>query len=149
MAKSDPKGKADTVMAAGCVVYRLSGDDEGVELILAHRPKYDDWVFPKGHLEAGETELEAAIRETEEEVCARGIVKAELPTIFYKVKGRDKSVRWGLLHFEDGSFTPNKEVDEVDWVPIDEVADRLTYENDASLLPYVRSALGLAAEDDR
>lgn len=142
MAKSNEGSKKATVRAAGCVVYRRSDGGSSIELLIAHRPKYDDWAFPKGHVEEGETELEAAERETMEEVCVAGTVEAELPTVFYKVKGnRDKSVRWWLLRYGSGEFVANSEVDEVAWVCLDEVAERLSYENDASLLPYVRRAL--------
>lgn len=144
MARSESK---KTTRAAGCVVYRQKADDpDRIEVLLAHRPKYDDWDFPKGHVEDGETELEAAIRETEEEVCARGTLGPELPTVFYKVKGRDKSIRWWLLRYDDGTFVANKEVDAVAWVEIDRLADELTYDNARTLVPYIRTALGLGLE---
>ncbi len=140
---SDQKAQRDDrVRAAGCVVYRRSGSNpDDIEVLVAHRPRYDDWDFPKGHVDEGETEREAAIRETLEEVCAEGEIGVELPTIHYKVKGKDKSIRWWLMHFSAGQFEPNDEVDAVVWLPLETVGERLSYENTASLLPYVRQAL--------
>ena len=87
-----PSRDAD-VQAAGAVLWRTT--DEGTELALVHRPKYDDWSFPKGKLQEGETFEQALVREIEEETGWRGYRGAELESTRYKVgKGRDKLVRW-------------------------------------------------------
>jgi 8-oxo-(d)GTP phosphatase len=58
------------VRAAGGIVWR-HGEGGAVEIVLVHRPAYDDWSFPKGKLGPGETEAEAALREVEEETGLR------------------------------------------------------------------------------
>ncbi len=51
------KTKADDpIRASGCVVYRRADGEGAVEVLIAHRPHYDDWDFPKGKLEDGETD---------------------------------------------------------------------------------------------
>ena len=54
------------VLAAGAVVFR-----PGREVLLVHRPRYDDWAFPKGKIDPGEHEAAAAVREVQEEYVLR------------------------------------------------------------------------------
>jgi 8-oxo-dGTP diphosphatase len=70
------------VRAAGGLVHRVrSGEPDGVlEVLLVHRPKYDDWTFPKGKLDPGETFEDAAVREVEEEAGLSCTLGAELPS---------------------------------------------------------------------
>ena len=67
---------AKEVRAAGGVVARASGD--GVEVVLVHRPRYDDWSLPKGKLEPGESWEDGALREVEEETGLRCELGEEL-----------------------------------------------------------------------
>jgi 8-oxo-dGTP pyrophosphatase MutT (NUDIX family) len=93
----------DTVRAAGGVVWRR-GADGAVEVLVVHRPKYDDWSFPKGKLDPGETEEECALREVDEETGLRCELGEELPTTMYvDRKGRPKRVR---LRFASASRGP-------------------------------------------
>jgi 8-oxo-dGTP diphosphatase len=126
------KGK---IRAAGCLVYR-HGED-GIEVLVAHRPRYDDWDFPKGKLEDGESELECAIRETEEETGYTGDIGDELPADHYVVRDRDKTVRWWLLRQTGGQFVENDEVDEVVWLSPDAAAKRLSYDHAQKLLTHL------------
>ena len=64
------------VQAAGGVVVRDGAD--GPEVLLVHRPAYDDWSFPKGKLEPGESDEECAVREVEEETGLRCALGREL-----------------------------------------------------------------------
>ena len=128
----DPE--AAEVKAAGGVVWR---DGERPEVVVVHRPRYDDWSLPKGKLDAGEGWEEAALREVEEEVGLRCTLGPELPPVSYRDnKGRAKVVRYWVMHAEDerSSFSPNDEVDEMRWVAIDEAAGMLTYARDAELV---------------
>jgi hypothetical protein len=70
----------------------------------------------------------AALRETAEEIGQIGKLGPELPPVRYQDrKGRDKVVRYWLMKGGDAPFTPNEEVDEVRWTPLEKAADRLTY----------------------
>lgn len=122
------------IEAAGGVVMR-NGEDE-TEVAVVHRPRYDDWSFPKGKLDPGETFEEAALREVREEtglVCRLG---PELAFAHYDDnKGRPKVVRyWLMAVIEDPGFEPNDEVDELRWLTPDAAAELLTYSRDAALL---------------
>jgi 8-oxo-dGTP diphosphatase len=123
------------VQAAGAVLRRNGG------VLLVHRPKYDDWSFPKGKLHEGESFEKALVREVEEESGWRGEIGAELESKRYKDgKGRDKLVRWWEMWArERGAWEPNDEVDDIMWVPLSEVDALLTYETDRELAEQVRT----------
>jgi len=121
----------DEVRAAGGVVAR-----DG-EVLLVHRPRYDDWTLPKGKAEDGESDEDCALREVWEETGLRCELEDELPSTHYvDARGRPKRVRWWRMRVVgDDGFTPNEEVDELRWVDGDTAAALLTYERDGSLLP--------------
>jgi 8-oxo-dGTP diphosphatase len=138
------------IEAAGGVVWRRSPAGE-LEVLLVHRPRYDDWSLPKGKLDPGESAEEAARREVEEEAGVRARLGIELEEVRYVDRnGRRKRVRYWAMQPEgdpegedggDGGFTPNDEVDEVRWVRWDEAAERVTYERDAALLRGIDAAV--------
>jgi 8-oxo-dGTP diphosphatase len=120
---------AAEVKASGGVVTR-----DG-KVALVHRPRYDDWSFPKGKMDPGETWEECALREIEEEIGLRCRLGDELSPAFYRDnKGRAKVVRYWLMEPIDGEFVASHEVDEVRWVTPAEAEDLLTYERDRELL---------------
>src|SRR3954467_8915119 len=126
---------AAEVKASGGVVWRRG--ERGVEVVVVHRPRYDDWSLPKGKLDAGEGWEDAALREVEEEVGLRCTLGAELPPVSYRDnKGRDKVVRYWLMEPTDGTagFEPNDEVDEMRWVDPDAATRLLSYPHDAELV---------------
>ena len=130
------------VKAAGCVVYRR--DAGGIEVAIIHRPRYDDWSLPKGKLDPGETWADAAVREVEEEIGVGGELGEELEPVRYRDhKGRDKVVRYWLMEAADPvpDFSPNDEVDELEWVPAAEAAARLSYEVDRETVDSAVEAL--------
>lgn len=116
--------------AAGGVVVR-----DGL-VLLVHRPAYDDWTFPKGKVEPGETDEECALREVEEETGLRCELEDELPSTRYAdSKGRPKRVRWWRMRPLVGSeAAAAHEVDEVRWVAPADAAALLSYDRDLSLL---------------
>jgi 8-oxo-dGTP pyrophosphatase MutT (NUDIX family) len=122
-----------TIRAAGGVVWRPSAD--GTDVLVVHRPKYDDWTLPKGKRESGETDEQTALREVHEETGLRCRLGQELAESRYvDGRGRPKSVRYWEMTVEGGSFTPNDEVDEVRWMPLGQVAGALTYERDQPVI---------------
>ena len=125
---------AATVLAAGGIVYRTAGPS-GEEVLLVHRPRYDDWSFPKGKVDSGESEIDAAVREVEEETGQRVEVGPEVGTIEYTDRnGSRKIVRYWAMRALGGEFSPNEEVDEVRWVTVEKAYGLLTYERDRALL---------------
>jgi 8-oxo-dGTP diphosphatase len=122
------------IEAAGGVVWRRAPTGLA-EVLLVHRPRYDDWTFPKGKLEPGEVARDAARREVLEETgfdCALGDEVAE--TSYEDRKGRPKHVRYWTMSVLGGAFEPNHEVDEIRWCTVDEALERLTYPRDRVLL---------------
>jgi 8-oxo-dGTP pyrophosphatase MutT (NUDIX family) len=129
----------EPVRAAGGLVLRRG--PRGLEVALVHRPKYDDWSFPKGKLVPGETDEQAALREVEEETGLRCELGQELPSVRYlDQSGRDKVVRYWTMRPTSGSFEPTREVDELRWVPFDEAARLLSYDHDRQLLESMDSS---------
>ena len=122
------------IEAAGGVVMR-KGPDE-TEIAVVHRPRYDDWSFPKGKLDPGETFEEAALREVREETGLTCRLGPELAFAHYDDnKGRPKVVRyWLMAVIEDPGFEPNDEVDELRWLTPAEATDLLTYSRDRKLV---------------
>lgn len=124
-----------TVRAAGCVLWRRPpGPAGGVELCLVHRPRYDDWSFPKGKLKRGESPREAAVREVLEETGHHCVPGAVLPMVRYVANGRPKEVTYWSAEATKGSFAPNHEVDAVLWLPPAAARERLTQPRDREVL---------------
>lgn len=127
----------ETVRAAGGVVVRHR-DDGVVEVLLVHRPAYDDWSFPKGKCEEGESEEEAAVREVEEETGLRCRLEGELATMRYRDgRGRPKTVRYWLMAPFGGHLAAANEVDDATFVAIEQARALLTYPRDRELVDLV------------
>jgi 8-oxo-dGTP pyrophosphatase MutT (NUDIX family) len=121
------------IRAAGGVVWRAAGD--ATEVLLVHRPKYDDWTFPKGKQEPGESDKDTAVREVVEETGLRCRLGQELVESHYRDgHGRAKVVRYWEMTVKGGEFAPNAEVDEVRWLALGAAGDLLTYERDRPVL---------------
>ena len=118
---------SNQLRAAGGLVVR-----DG-RVLLVHRPKYDDWAFPKGKLEHGESWEDAALREVEEETSLRCTLRGYVGSTHYPLREGMKEVRYFLME-TDGEARAQNEVDEVRWVPVGEAAELLSYEYDRELL---------------
>ena len=118
------------VKAAGGIVVR-----DG-RVLLVHRPKYDDWSFPKGKLEEGETWADGAVRELEEETGLAVRLGPEAGTAHYDVAQGPKEVRYFLMS-TDGEPRAQNEVDEVRWATRGEALALLSYDYDRELLASV------------
>ena len=132
-------GSNGVVQAAGGIVWRRR-PGRGTEVLLVHRPKYDDWTFPKGKLTRGESYEDAARREVEEETGLRVELGPEVATSTYNDSlGRPKLVRYWAMEPEDGEFRANAEVDEARWVTLAVACDMLSYDRDRAVLASLPS----------
>jgi phosphohistidine phosphatase SixA/predicted NUDIX family NTP pyrophosphohydrolase len=132
------------VRAAGGVVSRTSEDGRR-ELLLVHRPAYDDWTFPKGKLRPGERDEEAALREVREETGLRCRLEHDLGHVSYRDRrGRPKLVRYWTMQPLDGAFVPTGEIDEVKWLTPDDAGRTLSYPHDQDLVALLDAATGSA-----
>jgi 8-oxo-dGTP diphosphatase len=123
------------VHAAGGVVWRRARCGDGFEVLLVHRPKYDDWSLPKGKLVEGESAEDAALREVEEETGLRCRLGRELAAVSYRDSaGRPKVVRYWAMEPVDGQFRANDEVDEARWAPLADADAILTYGRDRDVV---------------
>lgn len=121
----------DPLRAAGGVVVR-----DG-RVLVVHRPKHDDWAFPKGKLEEGETWEAAALREVEEETGLACALGPYVGSTRYEIAEGTKEVRFFLMT-PRGEARPQNEVDEVRWVSVEEAQTLLSYTYDRELLKSLR-----------
>jgi 8-oxo-dGTP pyrophosphatase MutT (NUDIX family) len=125
------------ILAAGGVVVREAED--GTEVLVVHRPRYDDWTFPKGKIKPGESEEECAVREVEEETGLRCELERELPSTSYlDARGRQKRVRYWLMRPISGELRFLHEVDDGAWLAPEQASQRLSYMHDRPVLQAVR-----------
>jgi 8-oxo-(d)GTP phosphatase len=124
------------ILAAGAVVSR-----KGPQVLLVHRPKYDDWSFPKGKLDPDEHSTAAAVREVAEETGLDIRLGPPLSPQSYEVGNGTPSTKvvsyWaGRVVGDDdvSTYAPNVEIDAVRWVPLDKARDLLTYDYDRATL---------------
>jgi 8-oxo-dGTP pyrophosphatase MutT (NUDIX family) len=126
----------DEVRAAGGVLWR-PGVDGTPEVLLVHRPRYDDWSLPKGKCEPGETDEACARREVLEETGMEVSLQDPLPEVRYRDhKDRPKVVRYWVMRpiAEPTRFVPNDEVDEIRWCSLPDARASLSYEHDRDLV---------------
>ncbi|MBU6313355.1 MAG: NUDIX hydrolase [Actinomycetales bacterium] len=126
-------GQNDPIRAAGVVLMREGPAEPEVALI--HRSLRRDWSLPKGKVDPGEHVVAAAVRECDEETGLVPVLGAPLPRQEYLALGQPKVVDyWAARVARDEGFSPDEEVDEVQWVSVDEAAARLTYPRDGDLV---------------
>jgi 8-oxo-dGTP pyrophosphatase MutT (NUDIX family) len=132
--------KEKLVKASGGVIFR--SHDGVIEVLIVHRPRYDDWSLPKGKRDNCETDEACAIREILEETGLTVDLGEELPSAEYiDHKARPKLVRYWMMTISEGcemieadSFVSNDEVDLVRWVTQEAAANALSYPHDVVVL---------------
>ncbi|BBZ23702.1 NUDIX hydrolase [Mycolicibacter hiberniae] len=127
---SSPADKV--IRAAGAVLWRMRHG--GVEVAVIHRPRYDDWSLPKGKVDPGENEPVTAVREILEETGQHAHLGRRLGAVSYPVAQGTKKVRYWAARALGGDFTPNDEVDELAWLPVDAAMQELQYPHDRKIL---------------
>jgi 8-oxo-dGTP pyrophosphatase MutT (NUDIX family) len=138
-----PEEQQPVVRAAGGVVWRRSGPD--LEVLLIHRPRYDDWSLPKGKADPGEDDVDTAAREVAEETGLDCVLGSELARIRYTDRnGRPKVVRYWSMTVAGPTptpFVPNGEVDQLAWLPVTDAGPRLSYPRDRAVLDALVASL--------
>jgi len=123
----------EVIQAAGGLIVRHHAGE--LQIALVHRPVHQDWSYPKGKLEEGETYEDAAQREVLEEtgfVCR--LLRFIGHTEYTDRKGRPKVVAYWVMAAEAGTFVANEEVDELRWLDVGAAGSLLSYERDRELL---------------
>lgn len=125
------------ILAAGTVCFRrVEGE---IMVLLVHRTRQKDVSFPKGKLDRGESMPQAALRETREETGLGVVLGTNLGTIHYRLpSGGEKTVQYWAAEVPEAAvhastFKPNREIAALEWVPLDDVRDRLSYPADREL----------------
>jgi 8-oxo-dGTP diphosphatase len=123
------------IKAAGAVLWREETPFE-LEILLVHRPQYDDWSFPKGKVDDGESTIAAAFREVKEETGYSAVFGQYLGASSYKFDDGKKKVKYWIAQAlpHANSFMPDEEIDKIEWVSIKEARHFLTYDEDREIL---------------
>jgi len=107
-------------------------------VVVVHRPRYNDWSFPKGKQDPGETNEETALREVAEETGLICVLGKYLKEVHYRDhRGRTKVVHYWQMAPAEGlqaAFEPDGEGERLGWCAPEEAATLLTYDHDRVLL---------------
>ena len=124
---------SEVISAAGAVIWRKHKDNF-TEVAIIHRPKPDDWSFPKGKLELGESLIACAYREVFEETNLQTEFGPLLGQVeYFTPEGLKKVTYWSAKVVGEKPFRANTEVDQLKWIPITKVMDNLTNESDKEI----------------
>jgi 8-oxo-dGTP pyrophosphatase MutT (NUDIX family) len=124
----------NVIKAAGGIVCREGSSGE-TEIVVVHRPAYDDWTLPKGKVDPDETPEQCALREVKEETGFRcELVRPLGCTAYVDRRGRNKVACYWVMEVINGRFRPGGEVDRMVWLTVADAVKRLTYERDKALI---------------
>jgi 8-oxo-(d)GTP phosphatase len=123
---------SEAILSAGAAVWRPAAG--GIEVLLVHRAKYDDWSLPKGKREPGEHVLLTAVREVQEETSVRAVLGPQLQTTAYLANGRPKQVDYWSARSDENQAEASHEIDAVCWLPLPQALERLSYPHDADVI---------------
>lgn len=135
--------------SAGGVVFKnpsASSGQEHIMILLAQHSQHHGWVFPKGLIDAGESQEQAAVREVEEETGVQATIKKPLEpvTYWYQFQGekRKKTVYYFLMEYQSVDMAKkDDEMEQVEWVRAGDVEQRLTYPSDKKVWQQARQLL--------
>src|SRR5712692_4961967 len=133
------------IRAAGGVIVRCHGAE--LQVLLVHRPAFDDWTLPKGKVKRNEDEVAAAVREVEEETnmrCAIGAVLGDMH--YFDRKGRAKVTRYWAMFATGGEFEATAEVDACQWLAIASAAAKATRTGERDFLRLLSERMRLRAD---
>ncbi|MDR6413537.1 NUDIX hydrolase [Pseudarthrobacter sulfonivorans] len=137
--QTDHPGEPVAVVAAGAIPWRINSD--GLEVLVIHRPRYDDWSWPKGKIDPGETLPECAAREVREEIGLSAPLGIPLPPIHYHVPSGLKVVHYWAVRVNGDRLVPDgKEVDRVVWCAPETAAGLLSNPSDIAPLEHLQAA---------
>lgn len=134
--------------SAGVIVFHAADRAGGAwEYLLLRSRTGRHWSFPKGHVEAGESDWQAALRELREETGLDGV--KPVPNVYHQIRYRfrrgerpvDKQVSYFLAASAHASVALSGEHSEFDWLPFDQARERLTYDTDRRLLDQAQAHL--------
>jgi len=125
---------SEPIQAAGALLWR-PGED-GPEVLVVHRPRYDDWTLPKGKLDPGEHVTAAAVREVFEETGHRIVLDRPLPTLHYEVEGLPKVVWFWAARADDGApeWNGTAEIAQTQFVSAAKADRLLSYPRDVDVI---------------
>jgi 8-oxo-dGTP pyrophosphatase MutT (NUDIX family) len=139
------RARAKQETSAGGIVYRL---EHGEPVFLLIRDSYQNWGFPKGHLEGEEAPLAAAVREVAEETGVAELeVRGEIDTIdwYFRFHGRliHKVCSFFLMESASDETCPQRAegITACRWVPYDEAAKLISYANARRVLERARAMI--------
>ncbi|NLN82885.1 MAG: pyrophosphatase PpaX [Firmicutes bacterium] len=121
--------------AGGVIIYKGK--------VLVVRNRFGNWVFPKGHIEAGENAEQAALREVEEEVGLKAKIREAIGQTHYQFTSggilRDKTVHWFLMDVANPIYSLNRREGFVEaaFAPVEEAQALLAHDNDRLLLENI------------
>lgn len=122
------------MVAGGAVVLRDSATGEP-EVLVVHRPLYDDWSLPKGKPDPDEDLAVTAVREVFEETGCQIRVSLPLGVEHYPIGKGTKAVHWWRGHLlAEHPWGPSAEVDKVEWLPVSKARRRLSYDDEKDVL---------------
>jgi 8-oxo-dGTP pyrophosphatase MutT (NUDIX family)/phosphohistidine phosphatase SixA len=132
-----PRARSRLIEAAGALVWRERRQE--LQVLLVHRPRYDDWSWPKGKVDPGESRATTAVREVKEETGHAVVLGQPLPGLQYLMPdGRVKRVHyWAARTAADADGPALRarhpvapvdphEIDHTEWLGVEEAAHRLT-----------------------
>jgi 8-oxo-(d)GTP phosphatase len=129
----------NATLAAGAAIWRTAADPaEDAEVLLVHRPKYDDWSLPKGKSDPDEHILLTAVREVWEETSVRPVLGPRLPTVEYISWGLPKRVSYWTAFGDRVEATPGNEIDAVSWLPLGQAREQLAGTHDDPVISAFR-----------